>query len=204
MFSRRTLMRVTRRNAIKFIWLISAFSFIVKIFIIINIPSGSWLGADGESYINGVNAMITDGIFSSAGVLHYWPAGYPLTILFSYTLIPSSALAVHTLLQSALYCFCTGYFASQLNKTNLRKFAIPSVLLLNLSPTLSISSLLIGYESVSASCLILALGFFVSAYVSENKKFNSWQVLTSAIFLSINCFIQPRFLMTSVIFLSLG
>ena len=42
---------------------------------------GAWLGADGENYLTGYNALVKDGIFSSESILNYWPAGYPLIIL---------------------------------------------------------------------------------------------------------------------------
>ena len=43
---------------------------------------GAWLGADGENYLMGYNALLKDGIFSPESILNYWPAGYPLLILF--------------------------------------------------------------------------------------------------------------------------
>ena len=70
--------------------------FLIKIIILMNIVgfeiklSGEpfyinsiWLGADGENYLTGYIALTKDGFFSNAGILNYWPAGYPLVI---YTL----------------------------------------------------------------------------------------------------------------------
>lgn len=41
---------------------------------------GGWLGAEGESYLKGVNGLILQGYFSDEDVLSYWPAGYPILI----------------------------------------------------------------------------------------------------------------------------
>ena len=69
--------------------------FVLKLLIIFNIESGSieisgrpflldgiWLGADGENYLKGYDALSRDGLFSKEEILNYWPAGYPLAILF--------------------------------------------------------------------------------------------------------------------------
>jgi hypothetical protein len=74
-------------------WAVSVF--IIKIAIIFRIEGintgygsgtyfvdGSWLGADGENYLTGYFALLKDGIFSADSILNYWPAGYPLLILF--------------------------------------------------------------------------------------------------------------------------
>jgi hypothetical protein len=74
-------------------WAIAVF--VVKLLIIFNIQGGDieisgrrffldgiWLGADGENYLKGYEALMRDGIFSKESILNYWPAGYPLMILF--------------------------------------------------------------------------------------------------------------------------
>ena len=73
-------------------WVIAVF--VVKLLIIFNIQGGNieisgrpffldgiWLGADGENYLKGYEALIREGIFSKESSLNYWPAGYPLVIL---------------------------------------------------------------------------------------------------------------------------
>ena len=41
---------------------------------------GAWLGADGESYLNGLDGLLSAGYFSDQSELSYWPAGYPIFI----------------------------------------------------------------------------------------------------------------------------
>ena len=43
---------------------------------------GAWLGADGENYLTGFKALVSQGVYSEAGILNYWPAGYPLILYF--------------------------------------------------------------------------------------------------------------------------
>jgi hypothetical protein len=92
--SKRARMAPVRNLSKTFLyWAIAVF--VVKLIIIFNIQGGNieisgrpffldgiWLGADGENYITGFDALIREGIFSEAGILNYWPAGYPLFILF--------------------------------------------------------------------------------------------------------------------------
>jgi hypothetical protein len=73
---------VKQRNIAKdfMYWAIAVF--VVKLIIIGNVQGGAWLGADGENYLKGYDALVQDGIFSKESILNYWPAGYPLFILF--------------------------------------------------------------------------------------------------------------------------
>jgi hypothetical protein len=92
--SKRARMTPERNLSKRFLyWAIAVF--IIKLGIIFRIEGinagsgdrvyfvdGAWLGADGENYLMGYNALLRDGIFSSESILNYWPAGYPLLILF--------------------------------------------------------------------------------------------------------------------------
>ena len=69
---------------------------VVKLVIIFNIQAlplnetwgkdflvgGIWPGSDAENYLSGYINLIKDGIFSTESILSYFPAGYPLIILF--------------------------------------------------------------------------------------------------------------------------
>ena len=70
---------------IKVISFILIFIKLLIIWRITNLPISKaqghiWLGADGENYLKGVDGLISDGFFSKADILNYWPAGYPLKI----------------------------------------------------------------------------------------------------------------------------
>jgi hypothetical protein len=92
--------------------------FFIKIFISFNIPAfnievngkpflldGIWLGADGENYLKGFDALVRDGVFSGEEILNYWPAGYPLIILFLSILGKSWVLTSLAISQSLFFSF---------------------------------------------------------------------------------------------------
>jgi len=168
--------------------------FLLKLIIISNIPDGAWYAADGVNYVKGVEALINEGIFSTESNLTYWPAGYPLFIYFLSFFGLNWLLTTVAITQSALFSFSTYYFAKQILKTRLAKYVYLSFILILFNPTLSLSSLSIGYESLAASGSLLIIGIITSD-LSDKKdsKFVFRLILVSAIsgFLG---FIQPRLL----------
>jgi len=171
--------------------------FLLKLIIISNIPDGAWYAADGVNYVKGVEALINEGIFSTESNLTYWPAGYPLFIYFLSFFGLNWLLTTVAITQSALFSFSTYYFAKQILKTRLANYVFLSFILILFNPTLSLSSLSIGYESLAASGSLLIIGVITSD-MSDKKdsKFAFRLILVSAIsgFLG---FIQPRLLIGS-------
>ena len=120
--SKRARMAPQRNYAKTFMyWAITVF--VIKLIIIFSIPAGSidilkkpyivdgaWLGADGENYLMGYNALLKDGIFSPESILNYWPAGYPLVILFLSILGKSWVLTTLSIVQSAIFSFAAYFF----------------------------------------------------------------------------------------------
>jgi hypothetical protein len=168
--------------------------FLLKLIIISNIPDGAWYAADGVNYVKGVEALINEGIFSTESNLTYWPAGYPLFIYFLSFFGLNWLLTTVAITQSALFSFSTYYFAKQILKTRLAKYVYLSFILILFNPTLSLSSLSIGYESLAASGSLLIIGLITSDLCDKkDSKFAFRLILVSAIsgFLG---FIQPRLL----------
>jgi hypothetical protein len=160
---------------------------------------GAWLGADGENYLMGYNALLKDGIFSPESILNYWPAGYPLLILFLSILGKSWVLTTLSIVQSLVFSYAVYFFAKQLYKTRLKKFAYLTLLLILFNPTLSLSSIAVGYESLTASGLLLCVGLVVKSFVEkDNKKFAKYLIISSAIF-GLLSFVQPRLLLTGIL-----
>jgi hypothetical protein len=160
---------------------------------------GAWLGADGENYLMGYNALLKDGIFSPESILNYWPAGYPLLILFLSILGKSWVLTTLSIAQSLVFSYAVYFFAKQLYKTRLKKFAYLTLLLILFNPTLSLSSIAIGYESLTASGLLLCVALVIRSFVEkDNKKFVKYLILSSAIF-GLLSFVQPRLLLTGIL-----
>jgi hypothetical protein len=190
---------VKQRNLAKdfMYWAIAVF--IIKLIIISNVQGGIWPGADHEGYTNGLKALMKDGIFSNKFELNYWPAGYPLVILFLSIFGKSYVLTTLAIVQSAIYSFAVYYFAVNLSKTRLRKFAYFSFFLILFNPTLSLSSIATGYESLTASGYLIVAGIIIKDLVQKNEqKLFKYLLISSAIF-GLMTFMQPRLIVSGVL-----
>ena len=200
--SKRALL-VKQRNLSKdfMYWAIAVF--IVKLIIISNVQGGIWPGADHEGYTNGFNALLKEGIFSDQFELNYWPAGYPLFILFLSLIGKSFVFITLSVVQSAAYSFAVFYFAKYLAQTRLKRFAYFSFLLILLNPTLSLSSIATGYESLTASGYLIVAGLIIKDFVQKNdKNLLPYVAVSSAIF-GFMSFIQPRLIVSGMIIIFL-
>jgi hypothetical protein len=159
---------------------------------------GAWLGADGENYLTGFTGLIRDGVFSKEGILNYWPAGYPLVILFLSLLGKSWVLTSLSVFQSIIFSYAAYFFASQLAKTRLKKFAYLVFILIILNPTLSLSSISIGYESLTASGFLIATGLIIKDIIEkDDKKLIKYVAVNSVIF-GLMSFMQPRLIISGI------
>jgi hypothetical protein len=190
---------VKQRNIAKdfMYWAISVF--VVKLIIIGNVKGGALLGADGENYLKGYDAVVQDGIFSKESILNYWPAGYPLFILFLSIIGKSFVLTTLAVVQSAIFSFSAYFFAFQLAKTRLKNFAYLSFLIILLNPTLSLSSIAVGYESIAAAGYLIVAGLIIKDLVQkDDKKLLPYLAISSAIF-GFLTFIQPRLIVSGIL-----
>ena len=209
--SKRARMAPIRNPSKTFLyWTIAVF--VVKLLIIFNIQGGNieisgrpffldgvWLGADGENYLKGYDALSRDGLFSKEGILNYWPAGYPFFILFLAVLGKSWALTTLAIVQSAIFSFAVYFFAEQVSRTRLRNFSYLTFMLIILNPTLSLSSLAVGYESLAASGILLVVGLIIKDFVEKNnQQFVKYLIISSAVF-GFLAFIQPRLIAPGVL-----
>ena len=160
---------------------------------------GAWLGADGENYLVGYNALLKDGIFSTESLLNYWPAGYPLVLLFLSILGKSWALTTLSITQSAIFSYAAYFFATQISKTRLRKFAFLAFLLIILNPTLSLSSIAVGYESFTASGILIVVGLIIKDFIEKNDKMFLRYLIISSIVVGLLSFTQPRLIVTGIL-----
>ena len=190
-------------------WAIAVF--VVKLLIIFNIQGGNieisgrpffidgvWLGADGENYLKGYEALSREGLFSKEGILNYWPAGYPLLILLLSSLGKSWVLTTLSIVQSLIFSYSVYFFATELSKTRLKKFAYLTFLIILFNPTLSLSSIAVGYESLTASGLLLCMGLVIRSCIArDEKKFLKYLIISSVIF-GLLAFVQPRLIVTGL------
>jgi hypothetical protein len=190
---------VKQRNLSKdfMYWAIAVF--VIKLIVISNAQGGAWLGADGENYLTGYDAMLKDGIFSTETKLTYWPAGYPLFILFLSLIGKSFVLTTLAVVQSAIYSFSAYFFAAQLAQTRMKKFAYLAFFLILINPTLSLSSIAVGYESPAAAGYLIVAGLVIKDFLQkDDKKLIPYLVISSAIF-GFMSFIQPRLIVSGIL-----
>ena len=174
-------------------------AFVIKLITIANIHGGGWLGSDGESWLAGADGLLKQGYYSNASVLAYMPAGYPILIWFCAKISVTNAVWILSFLQSAFYAFSSYYFLKQLRNTKLRPYIFLIGLALAFNPTLSLSTLVVGYESILTSCMLMIAGIVIkSKQTIINRKFGIYIVGVGA-FSALAAFIQPRWILTSIV-----
>ena len=180
--------------------------FIIKILILFRISpltnwsyqGRMWLGADGENYLVGVNALSQDGILSKSEILNYWPAGYPIFIYIFGIFGKLNALTVLGLVQSAIFSFAVFRFSLELYRNNYRKVSKILSIFLLFNPTLSLSSLSIGYESICASGFLFVLALGISEIINVREKPNNKNIIIIGLTLSFIGALQPRLLISGI------
>lgn len=178
-------------------WAIAVF--IIKLIIISNIPGGAWLGADGENYIKAANGLIKDGFYSTENFLSYWPAGYSIFIYMISLLGAKWNFILISIIQSAVYSYAAYYFSKQCLQTRFKSFSYITFLMILLNPTLSLSSIAIGYESFVASGLLIIIGLFMKINKLTNNKIFPKELLFASLVFFFICAMQPRFLLPAFI-----
>ncbi len=178
----------SRRN----LFLISLVFLFLKLILIFSVKNGAWLGADGESYIKGADGLLRDGFLSKEGVLTYWPAGYPILIWF-FVLITSLHFSVLlSIFQTVIYFAAVAFFAEKLRQSRFNELAMPVAFILAIDPTLTLSSMAIGYESLVASALLLTLSCIMHAQQNPDKKTLIKAVVGVGLLQGFASFLQPR------------
>ena len=186
--------------------------FLLKIVIIYNIGrinlnlgngqsvdiNGIWLGADGDNYLKGYQALLNDGVFAQEAILNYWPAGYPLFILLLSILGKSWVLTTLAVIQSVIFSYSAYFFAKQLLNTKLRNISRIVLILILLNPTLSLSSLVVGYESLVASGILICAGLIIKDFQEKNNSKLKVYIIQYSLISGFIIFIQPRFVISLV------
>jgi hypothetical protein len=171
---------------------------IAKFFTSFNIAGGGWYGADGENYTAGVTGLLDSGFFSEEPKLSYWPSGYPLLMWPIAIISASKFFYILSFLQSVFFAYSTYYFTNKLRSSSLRFLALWASLFISLNPTLSLSSLAVGYEAPIASCFMMVSGLILATLNQPiNKKF--WIAVASVGgWFALATFMQPRFLLIAI------
>lgn len=178
---------------------IPVLGFLVKLITMINTPNGGWLGADGENYLSGVDGLIAQGYLSDKSILSYWPAGYPILLWFLTKFTVAHLLLLISLIQSVFYAYASYYFVKQLRDTKLRPYMFLIGIVLAFNPTLSLSSMAVGYESPIAACMLMVVGLIIKSKQSPNDRGLVIRVIGVGAFSALASFMQPRWILTSIV-----
>ena len=172
--------------------------FFIKIMWLSSKEGRGLLGADGENYLEALSGLLSEGFFSEQGKLSYWPAGYSI-LMWPIAAINESNLAfIVGIIQSLIFALSIWFFATELSATSLKRFVWPVAIILNLSPTLSLNSVVIGYEVTSASLFMLALSLFLRQVRLSKSSILNWENLLASFAIAISCFMQPRILLLAL------
>jgi hypothetical protein len=172
--------------------------FFIKIMWLSSKEGRGLLGADGENYLEALSGLLSEGFFSTQGKLSYWPAGYPI-LMWPIAAISESNLAfIVGIIQSLIFALSIWFFASELSASSLKRFTWPAAIILNLSPTLSLNSVVIGYEVTSASLFLLAISLYIRLVRLSKSSILNWENCLAAFAISISFFMQPRILLLAL------
>ena len=174
-------------------------AFVIKLITMANTTGGGWLGSDGESWLGGADALLKQGYYSDASVLSYMPAGYPILIWLIAKTSVANAVWILSFLQSAFYAYASYYFVKQLRATKLHPYIFLIGIAIAFNPTLSLSTLVVGYESLLSSCMLMTVGIIIrSRQIDLNRRFLLYIAGVGALS-AFASFIQPRWILTSVV-----
>ena len=183
----------------KYLIAIPLIALAIKFITMGNIQAGIWLGADGENYLTGLDGLIKDGFFSEEPLLSYWPAGYPL-LMWPFTVFGQTVFYyLISAIQSVFFAYATYFFTNKMAKSSLKNFAFWTSIILSFNPTLSLSSLAVGYEAPIAACFMMIAGII---WANTNPTFDKrfWlNVVYVGFWFSLATFMQPRFLLIAII-----
>jgi hypothetical protein len=183
----------------KYLIAIPLIALVIKLITMANIPNGIWLGADGENYLTGLDGLLANGFYSEEPKLSYWPAGYPLLLWQIASISTVKFFYIISFLQSTFFAFSTFFLTNKLRKSSLKFLAFWASVFISFNPTLSLSSLAVGYEAPIASCFMMIAGIiWANVNPTFDKKF--WlNVAYVGFWFSLATFMQPRFLLTAII-----
>ena len=187
------------KNVDFYIIAIPVLGFLIKLITMINTPNGGWLGADGENYFSGVDGLLADGYLSDKSILSYWPAGYPILLWGLAKISVTQIIWLISITQTLFYAYASYYFVKQLRETKLRPYLFLIGIILAINPTLSLSSMAVGYESPIAACMLMVVGLIIKSLQSPNDRRLVIRVLGVGGFSALATFMQPRWILTSIV-----
>jgi hypothetical protein len=119
-----------------------------------------------------------------------WPIAIVAQPIFFYLI---------SAIQSVFFAYATYFFTNKMAKSSLKTYAFWTSIIISFNPTLSLSSLAIGYEAPIAACFMMVAGTILSTFNKPiDKKF--WIAVASVGgWFALATFMQPRFLLIAII-----
>lgn len=171
----------------------------LKVFLARWLEQGIWIDGDGSRRLAEIADMSRFGI-TVPGV-DAASAGYATVVHVVGIAIGTDALWPIALLQSALFSAAVWYFAVGLLRTRIAWATVPFAYLALLNPPLSLSSLALSGDSVTASLLIFALGQLTRDMAVARDSRTPRRILAAAVMLSVAALIAPMLAFGSIAFL---
>ena len=195
--AKQVLLNKKEQKLHRYLIAIPVIAFVIKLITMSNIQGGGWLGADGENYFKGVDGLYAEGFFSKADILNYWPAGYPILLWLLALISVSKFVYLIGFIQSIFFAFATYYLTRNISKTSLAWLAIPTSLFVSFNPTLSLSTLAVGYEAPVASAFMMILGVIIASKLNASRNQLLYAIYAGA-WAALASLMQPRYLLIGV------
>ena len=183
---------------LRYLITIPVIAFFIKLITIGNIQGGGWLGADGENYFKGVDGLYAEGFFSKADILNYWPAGYPILLWLLVLISVTKFVYLIGFIQSIFFAYATYYMTKNISKTSVAWLAVPASIFISFNPTLSLSTLAVGYEAPVASCFMMVLGVILASKLNPEKSQYKYAIFAGA-WIALASLMQPRYLLAGMV-----
>lgn len=185
---------------IRYLIAVPVIAFVIKLITMGNIQGGGWLGADGENYFKGVDGLYAEGLFSKAEILNYWPAGYPILLWLLVLISVSKFVYLISFIQSIFFAYATYYMTKNISKTSIAWLSVPTSVFISFNPTLSLSTLAVGYEAPVAACFMMVIGVLIASKLKADSLQYKFAIFAGA-WIALASFMQPRYLLAGVVML---
>ena len=171
----------------------------LKFVLLLSLESGIWINGDGSLRLAEITNMSRFG-FAVPGV-NAATAGYATVVHIVGVAIGTDSLWPIALLQSVFLSVAVWFLAATLLRTRLSWAAVPFAYLALLNPPLSLSSLALSSDSITAGLLMLALAHLIRDLATPRDLRTARRILTAAAILSLASLMSPMLAFGSVAFL---
>lgn len=104
-----------------------------------------------------------------------------------------------SIFQSIFYCLACFVFIRSLTISIPQPYLIPIALVLSFNPTLSLSSLVVGYESPVASSILFLVSIILLKIEMKDQQKLTMHVFFFGLIAALATFMQPRYILTAIV-----